>query len=594
MQRRIMRESARLRAHDRRTAGERWPRKGCRCMFRSPTRLVGGWWGRADPRCRRPSRSSGAGLLSRRRPCGFVLHGEAPALATLLANRRAAARAAAGQRDPGSLGLTVRRQRRGAQAAVVSTSSMAPLMRAAEERSEARREREPAIAALRELLGDRLSTAPSARELHGRDESSLPPSPPDAVAFPATTAEVAAIVEICARHATPIIPFGAGSSLEGHVIATRGGVSVDTQLLDSIGRLSVEDLDVTVQAGVRRRTLEQRLGREGLFFSVDPGADASLGGMAATGAAGANTGRDGTMRENVLDMEVVLADGRVVHTGTRARKSSAGYDLTHLFIGSEGTLGIITELTLRVRAIPEAVSAAACSLPSVDAAVATAIATVQAGVPIARCELLDATMMQAVNEHSQLEHPEAPTLFLEFHGTAAGVEEEACYVAELAREHGGGDFAWASRTEERNRLWRARHNAYFAGLALRPGCRALTTDVCVPVSELAGCIEETIADVKRLPFPAPLVGHVADGNFHMMLLIDPDDPVERRLARDAYDRLVARALASGGTCTGEHGVGLGKRRGLADEAGAALAVMRSVKQALDPAGVFNPDKVIGA
>jgi D-lactate dehydrogenase (cytochrome) len=453
---------------------------------------------------------------------------------------------------------------------------------------------ERALAELRELLGERLSSSPSALDLHGRDESSLPPSPPDAVAFPCSTEEAAAIVAICARHGVPVIPFGAGSSLEGHVLATRGGVSVDTQLMDEIGRVSLADLDVTVQAGVRRNALEQRLGQDGLFFSVDPGADASLGGMAATGASGTNTVRYGTMRENVLDLEVVLADGRVIHTGTRARKSSAGYDLTRLFIGSEGTLGLITELTLRLRAIPEAISAAACSFASVEAAVATAIATVQAGVPIARCELLDATMMHAVNQHSGLDHPETPTLFLEFHGTPAGVEEDARYVAELAREHGGGDFAWASRTEQRNRLWRARHNAYFAGLALRPGCRALTTDVCVPVSELAGCIEETLADVKRLPFPAPLLGHVADGNFHMMLLIDPLDPDERRLARDAYDRLVARALASGGTCTGEHGVGLGKRRGLADEAGPALAVMRSLKQALDPAGLFNPDKVIGA
>ena len=378
------------------------------------------------------------------------------------------------------------------------------------------------------------------------------------------------------------------------MIATRGGVSVDTQLLDSIGRLSVEDLDVTVQAGVRRTALEQRLGREGLFFSVDPGADASLGGMAATGASGTNTVRYGTMRENVLDMEVVLADGRVVHTGTRARKSSAGYDLTHLFIGSEGTLGIITELTLRVRAIPEAVSAAACSLPSVEAAVATAIATVRAGVPIARCELLDATMMRAVNEHSGLDHREAPTLFLEFQGTPAGVEEDARYVAELARERGGGDFAWASRTEDRNRLWRARHNAYFAALGLRPGCRALTTDVCVPVSELASCIERTIADVQELPFPAPLLGHVADGNFHLLLLIDPDDAEERRAAEAVHDRLVERALRAGGTCTGEHGVGLGKRRRLADEAGPAIDVMRALKRALDPAGLLNPDKVAAA
>jgi len=453
---------------------------------------------------------------------------------------------------------------------------------------------ERATAELRELLGERLSTAPSVLDLHGRDESSLPPSPPDAVAHPRSTEEAAAIVAICARHRVPVIPFGAGSSLEGHVLATRGGVSVDTQLMDQIRRVSLPDLDVTVQAGVRRVALEQRLGPDGLFFSVDPGADASLGGMAATGASGTNTVRYGTMRENVLDLEVVLADGRVIHTGTRARKSSAGYDLTHLFVGSEGTLGLITELTLRLHAIPEAVSAAACPFAGVEAAVATAIAIVQAGVSIARCELLDATMMRAVNEHAQLDHPAAPTLFLEFHGSPAGVEEDARYVAELAREHGGGDFTWASRTEDRNRLWRARHNAYFAGLALRPGCRALTTDVCVPVSELAGCIEETLADVEQLPFPAPLLGHLADGNFHMMMLIDPSDPEERRIGQDAYDRLVARALAAGGTCTGEHGVGLGKRRSLADEAGAALGVMRSLKQALDPAGLFNPDKVLGA
>jgi D-lactate dehydrogenase (cytochrome) len=451
-----------------------------------------------------------------------------------------------------------------------------------------------ATAELGDLLGDRLSTSPSALDLHGRDESPWPPAPPDAVVFPRSTAEVAAIVEICGRHGVPVIPFGAGSSVEGHVIPTRGGVSVDTQLMDSIVRIGVEDLDVTVQAGVRREALERRLGQEGLFFSVDPGADATIGGMAATGASGTNTVRYGTMRENVLDLEVVLADAQVIHTGTRARKSSAGYDLTHLFVGSEGTLGIITELTLRAHAIPEAVSAAVCSLPSIEAAVATAIATVQAGVPIARCELLDATMIRAVNEHSGLEQPEAPTLFLEFHGSPAAVEEDARYVAELAHEHGGGDFAWTTRTEERNRLWRARHNAYFAALALRPGCRAVSTDVCVPVSELAECIEQTIADAERLPFPTPVLGHVADGNFHMMMLIDPAVAEERRLAQDVYDRLMARALAAGGTCTGEHGVGLGKLRVLADEAGPALAVMRSLKQALDPAGLFNPDKVVAA
>jgi D-lactate dehydrogenase (cytochrome) len=451
-----------------------------------------------------------------------------------------------------------------------------------------------AVAELGDLLGDRLSTSPSERDLHGRDESSFPPAPPDAVAFPRATEEVAAIVQLCGRYGVPLIPFGAGSSVEGNVIPTRGGLSVDTRLMDAIVRLSVEDLDVTVQAGVRRLALEERLGREGLFFSVDPGADASIGGMAATGASGTNTVRYGTMRENVLGLEVVLADGSVIHTGTRARKSSAGYDLTHLFVGSEGTLGIITELTLRARAIPEAVSAAVCSLPSVEAAVETAIATVQSGVPIARCELLDATMIRAVNEHSGLQHPEAPTLFLEFHGSPASVEEDARYVAELARERGGSNFTWAARTEERNRLWRARHNAYFAALALRPGCRSLSTDVCVPVSELAACIDATLADAATLPFPAPLLGHLADGNFHMMMLIDPDDSDERRLAQEAYDRLVDRALAAGGTCTGEHGVGLGKRRALAAEAGPALDLMRALKRTLDPTGVLNPDKILEA
>jgi D-lactate dehydrogenase (cytochrome) len=449
-----------------------------------------------------------------------------------------------------------------------------------------------AIGALRTLLGERLSTAQSVRDLHGRDESSFAGSRPDAVAFPRSTAEVAAILATCVRHHAPVIPFGAGSSLEGHVLPTRGGVTVDTQLMDSVGRVSVADLTATVQAGVRRSALERRLGGDGLFFSVDPGADASLGGMAATGASGTTTVRYGTMRENVLAMEVVLADGTTIHTGTQARKSSAGYDLTRLFIGSEGTLGLITELTLRLHPIPEAISSATCSFPSVDAAVATAIATVQLGVPVARCELVDPATMAAVNRHSGLDRPEAPTLFLEFHGTPAGVEEDARSVAEVAQEHGAGDFEWASRTEERNRLWRARHNAYFAALALRPGCRAITTDVCVPLSRLAACIDDTLADIGELPFPVLLLGHVADGNFHVLLLIDPDDPSERRLASSAYDRMVSRALAAGGTCSGEHGVGLGKRRALVAEAGPAVEVMRGLKRALDPAGILNPDKVL--
>ena len=449
-----------------------------------------------------------------------------------------------------------------------------------------------AVAALQALLDDRLSTAPSALDLHGRDESSFPPALPDAVAFPRSTAEVAAIVRACAAHAVPVIPFGTGSSLEGHILATQGGVSVDTSLMDEIVRVSVEDLDATVQAGVRRTVLEKRLGGDGVFFSVDPGADASLGGMAATSASGTNTVRYGTMRENVLSLRVVLADGSVIDTGTRARKTSAGYDLTHLFVGSEGTLGIITELTLRLRPIPEAISAAICSFPTTQDAVATAIAIVQAGVPVARCELLDATSMRAVNAHAQLAHAEAPTLFLEFHGSPAGVEEDARYVEELARESGGGDFAWSVRAEDRNRLWRARHNAYFAALGLRPGCRAISTDVCVPVSALAETIDATVADLATLPFPAPLLGHVADGNFHAILLIDPDDAQERGAAEAVYGRMVDRAIAAGGTCTGEHGDGLGKRRALAREAGPAIDVMRALKRTLDPQGLFNPGKVL--
>lgn len=451
---------------------------------------------------------------------------------------------------------------------------------------------EGAIAALRALLAERLTTSPSALDLHGRDESSFAPALPDAVAFPQSTEEVAAIMRICADHAVPLIPFGTGSSLEGHILAVHGGISVDTNLMDRILRVGVDDLDATVQAGVRRTVLEKRLGGEGLFFSVDPGADASLGGMAATSASGTNTVRYGTMRENVLSMQVVLADGSVISTGTRARKTSAGYDLTHLFIGSEGTLGIITELTLRLRPIPEAISAAICSFQSTHDAVATAISIVQSGVPVARCELLDATSMRAVNEHAQLEHAEAPTLFFEFHGSPAGVEEDARYVSELAHEHGGGDFAWAVLAEDRNRLWRARHNAYFAALGLRPGCRAISTDVCVPVSALAEAIDATLADLATLPFPAPLLGHVADGNFHVILLIDPDNPEDRRAAEAVYGRMVDRAIAAGGTCTGEHGVGLGKRRALAAESGPAIEVMRALKRTLDPHGLLNPGKIL--
>ena len=449
-----------------------------------------------------------------------------------------------------------------------------------------------AVAELRDALGERLSTSPSVLDLHGRDESSFPPALPDAVAFPETTEEVAAVVRACAAHGVPVIAFGTGSSLEGHVLAVEGGVALDTSRMDAILRVSPEDMDATVQAGVRRLPLEQRLADEGLFFSVDPGADASIGGMAATGASGTNTVRYGTMRENVLALEVVLADGRVIRTGTRARKSSAGYDLTRLFIGSEGTLGVITELTLRLKPIPEAIAAAVCTFPSVTAAVATAIQTVQSGIQVARCELLDQTMIRAVNAHSELGRPEAPTLFLEFHGSPAGVDEDARAVEEIAREHGGGNFSSSTKGEERSRLWRARHHAYFAALGLRPGARIVSTDVCVPVSRLAETIDATAADVAGLPFPAPIVGHVADGNFHVMLVIDPEDAGERATADAVHGRMVDRALAAGGTCTGEHGIGLGKRAKLAVQSGEAVELMRALKTALDPQGILNPGKVL--
>jgi D-lactate dehydrogenase (cytochrome) len=451
-----------------------------------------------------------------------------------------------------------------------------------------------ALAELEDVLGERIATSPSVLDLHGRDESTFPPRRPAAVAMPRTTQEVASIVAACRRHGVPIIPFGTGSSLEGHVLPTRGGVSVDLSGMDQILDVSVADLDCRVQPGVRKRQLNDALGSHGLFFAVDPGADATLGGMAATGASGTMTVRYGTMRENVLGLEVVLADGTVVRTGSRARKSSAGYDLTRLLLGSEGTLGVITELILRLHGIPEHVAAARVSFPSIAAAVETAISTVQIGVPIARCELLDATVVRAVNAFAGLEEPEAPTLFLEFHGSQAGVDEQVETVEEISRGHGGSAFRFAIHAEERSRLWRARHEAYFAQLALRPGCRVVTTDVCVPVSLLAQCIEDTLADARPLPFPAPIVGHVADGNFHCGLMIDPDDEEELATARAFAGRLSRRAIALGGTCTGEHGVGLGKRDALLAQYGPeGIELMRAVKCALDPDGLMNPDKILG-
>jgi len=446
---------------------------------------------------------------------------------------------------------------------------------------------------LEALLGERLSASSSILDLHGRDESRFAPRPPDAVAFPHSTDEVAGILRICGRHSVPVIPWGAGSSLEGHVLPVEGGLTVDLSGMDRVIEVNAEDLDCRVQAGVGRIALEKALGRDGLFFAVDPGADATLGGMAATAASGTRTTRYGTMRENVLGLEVVLADGTVVRTGTRARKSSAGYDLTRLMLGSEGTLGIITELTLRIHGIPEEIAAARCTFEDLAGLVATVTEAVQLGIPLARCELLDPAAIRAVNAHEGLEEPEAPTLFLEFHGGPRSVAEQVESLRELAAGHGGGDFAWTATTDERNKLWRARHNAYFAVSSARPGTRTQTTDVCVPVSRLAECISETAEDARGLPFPAALVGHVADGNFHWVCPVDVESETEQAALRAFVERMVARALAAGGTCTGEHGVGMGKREYLLDQSGeAAVGTMRAIKRALDPAGILNPGKIL--
>ncbi len=447
-------------------------------------------------------------------------------------------------------------------------------------------------AALRQRFGERFSTNAAIRDHHGRDESPFPAVPPEAVVFPESTEETAEVVRLCAAHRTPIVPFGTGTSLEGHVHAVRGGVCLDTSEMNRILSLNAEDQDCTVQAGVTRKRLNERVGQVGLFFPVDPGADASLGGMASTRASGTNAVRYGTMRENVLSLTCVLADGRIVRTGRRARKSSAGYDLTRLLIGSEGTLGVITELTLRLYGIPERIASAVCPFPSIRAAVDTVIELIQLGIPLARAELMDALSMKAVNAYSGLAYAEQPTLFFEFHGSAEGVDEQACTAEEIARLHEGGDFQWATKTEERNRLWEARHTAFLACLALRPGAKAITTDVCVPISRLTEVIEETRIDLEDSGLIAPILGHVGDGNFHAAILLDPDSEEEREKAHALNHRMVRRALAAEGTCTGEHGVGTGKMDFLEEEHGEALAMMRAIKQALDPMNIMNPGKMI--
>lgn len=448
------------------------------------------------------------------------------------------------------------------------------------------------IEELRALLGDRLSTSAAIREQHGKDESYHAPHPPDAVAFATSTEDVSAIVKVCAKYGTPIIPFGTGTSLEGHVAALQGGVCVDLSQMDAILQVRPEDMDATVQAGVTREQLNEHLRDTGLFFPIDPGANASIGGMTATRASGTNAVRYGTMRENVLALTVVLADGRVIRTARRAKKSSAGYDLTRLFVGSEGTLGIITEVTVKLYGIPESILAAVCAFPSVADAVNAVILTIQSGVPVARIEFLDEVQMRAVNQYSKLDYPEKPTLFFEFHGSEAGVKEQVETVQALAADFGGTDFQWATSPEERARLWHARHKAYYAGLSLKPGAVGFSSDVCVPISRLADCIVETKKDLDASSLITPVVGHVGDGNFHVLFIVDPDNPEELEEAKRLNERMVMRAIAMDGTCTGEHGVGYGKMDFLTAEHGEALSVMRAIKTALDPDNLLNPGKIV--
>lgn len=449
------------------------------------------------------------------------------------------------------------------------------------------------LEALSQRFGASLSTAMVVREQHGRDESAFTTVPPPAaVIFAENTQDVQDAVKLCAVYKVPVIPYGVGSSLEGHLLAVQGGISIDLTRMNRVLSVNAEDLTVTVQPGVTRKQLNDEIKSTGLFFPIDPGADATIGGMTATRASGTNAVRYGTMRENVLALEVVTASGDTIRTGTRARKSSAGYDLTRLFVGSEGTLGVVTEVTLRIYPLPEAVSAAICSFPSIAEAVNTVISTIQLGVPIARVELIDANSVRAVNRHSKLNLREEPLLLMEFHGSPASVKEQAETVQDIARDNGGADFEWADTPEERTRLWTARHNAYFAAVQSRPGCRCITTDTCVPISRLADALLDTVREADESGIPYFLVGHVGDGNFHMGYLIDPEDDDERARAEQLNHQVVTRALQLGGTCTGEHGVGLHKMGFLVEEAGeGAVAMMRTIKQALDPNNIMNPGKV---
>ena len=448
------------------------------------------------------------------------------------------------------------------------------------------------LAALHAHFGARCSTALAVREQHGRDESPIDAPPPEAVVYCESTEDVAAVVKLADRYAVPVIPFGVGSSLEGHLLAVQGGISIDLSRMNKIIAVQPEDLTVTVQAGVTRMQLNDEIRHTGLFFPIDPGADASLGGMSATRASGTNAVRYGTMRENVLGLMVVTASGEVIHTGTRARKSSAGYDLTRLMVGSEGTLGVMTEITLRLYPLPEAISAATCTFPSIDAAVRTTIQIIQMGVPVARCELLDAHAVRAVNRHDKMTLTEAPMLLMEFHGSEASVTEQAATVQEIAAEFGGAGFQWATTPEERTKLWTARHHAYFAGAQMKPGCRTVSTDTCVPISRLAECVTTASEAATAAGMQHYIVGHVGDGNFHIAYLVDPNVPAERELAEKLNQELVRRAIDVQGTCSGEHGIGLHKMGFLVDEAGAgAIDMMRTLKRALDPKNIMNPGKI---
>jgi D-lactate dehydrogenase (cytochrome) len=450
------------------------------------------------------------------------------------------------------------------------------------------------IAALAARFGNRLVTSQAVREQHANTLTWIENQPPDAVVFPQAAEDVQTIVRLCAENRVPVIAFGTGTSLEGQINAPRGGISVDFRDMNSLVAVHAEDLDCVVEPGITRKQLNEQLRDKGVFFPIDPGADASLGGMAATRCSGTNAVRYGTMKDNVLALKVVLASGEVMTTARRARKSASGYDLTRLLIGAEGTLGIITELTLRLSGIPEAISSGVCPFPSVEAACNATILTIQSGIPVARIELLDALQVRASNAYSKLTLPETPMLFLEFHGTDASVAEQAERFGDIAEELGGGPFDWATRTEDRTRLWQARHDAYWAGRGLRPGAHAIATDVCVPISQLAECVVGTQRDIAASRLVAPIVGHVGDGNFHLTLMVDLGDHDEVARAKGLMERLVDRALAMDGTCTGEHGVGQGKMKYLKPEHGdAALDAMRAIKRALDPLDIMNPGKIVG-